>query len=175
MDFEDLKEIKDKRNRIENIKCIITEKLSELNNIIVCGVFENILDDIDNNVEINKDSLYSIYDWNTEPKSKELILDNIKLIDNLGLLSFINYNDYEKSFSKITDEINTFIINQFDLDKNIELDNYLNYDLENIIDKVCDNDFDEIEFIDYLDNILDFYDSFLNTIDYMNLHYKDYY
>ena len=36
-------------------------------------------------------------------------------------------------------------------------------------------DFDEIEFIDYLDNILDFYDSFLNTIDYMNLHYKDYY
>ena len=113
MDFEDLKEIKDKRNRIENIKCIITEKLSELNNIIVCGVFENILDDIDNNVEINKDSLYSIYDWNTEPKSKELILDNIKLIDNLGLLSFINYNDYEKSFSKITDEINTFIINRF--------------------------------------------------------------
>lgn len=175
MDFKDLQEIKNKRNNIQRIRFNVKLNISDIDNTIINGIYESIIDNIDNNVEINIDSLNSMFDFQDEPNSKKLILDNIILIDKLNLSQYINHNDYEKSFSKINDEITSLIISQLDIDGNIELYDFFNYDIETIIDLIVDGDFDEIDFMDYLDKIENFYDSMMSSIEYMNNNYKDYY
>ena len=65
MDFKEKKEIKDKRNEIKEMKDKINTNLKTIKDKVVYNTFYYILDDIDNNVSINKDSFFSIYDFRT--------------------------------------------------------------------------------------------------------------
>ena len=171
MKVKELKQINDKVNQIINLSKIIVKKISNIENEIIKGLFTNIYDTIINNVEINKESLYSIYDFQDCENGKELIFNNMKLIDDFGLIEFIDFNDLNNSFRIINDKINKMLIDDLSIESDIDLNNYFDYDLELFIDDVASNKLNYNPF-HYFNRVFSFYMNFNNCIDRVKTNYK---
>lgn len=162
-----LKEIRVKISKIEDIKKMIYSNLDKSNEIIV-GCIENIISDVNNNMEIDRGRLYSIYDFNDESMSKEYIINNFKFITNIKSMinfSVIDLNNYEGSFSMFVDKLNTYIVNQLNINNDC-VDLYY-YDEDFIKYINCDN-FDR--YLWNLNNIYCFYYSLNKVIEDLNIY-----
>lgn len=171
MSIKELKQINDKVNQIINLDRIIIEKISEIDNEIIKGLFSNIYDTIVDNIEINKESLYSIYDYQDCENGKELIFDNIKLIDDFGLTEFIDFKDLNNSFRLINDKINKKLVNELNIENDIDLNNYFDYDLGMFVDNVV-NDKINYDVSSYFNQVFGFYMTFNNVIDSVKTNYQ---
>ena len=112
--IKELKIIKDKLVYINNLKDSIKSKFNDCKDDKFIYVFYNIIDDINENMRINKVSLLAIYDFvePCESDSKEYITNHMDFIMNLHLIDNINLNNYENAFSEFIMKLNENIVNQ---------------------------------------------------------------
>ena len=170
MSIKELKQINDRVNQIINLDRIIIEKISEIDNEIIKGLFSNIYNTIVDNIEINKQSLYSIYDYQDCENGKELIFNNIKLIYDFGLIEFVNFDDLDMSFIIINDKINKLIIDRLNIENDIDLNPYFDYDLEFFMNDIVNNNTDYD--VCYFNQVFGFYMTFNNVIDSVKTNYQ---
>jgi len=167
MDFKDLKEIKDKKNEIENKIFEINNNLGKINDSVIYNQFYFILDNIENNVEINRFSMSSIFDF-SEPlysESKDYINNNTEFIEQLKNDNILKYigNEYKDIFKNINITLNLYIVNNLSFDKdNMDLD-YVNMDMNEIKSFINDSNYN-YDILSDLESIFSFYDSLNNCI-----------
>ena len=180
MDFKEKKEIKENKNEIENMKSLINENLEKINDVVIYNNYSFIIDDIRNNVAIDKYSMSSIFDF-SEPlysESKKYIENNTEFIEKLQKDKILHYigNDFKDMFKNINITINLHIVNELYFeDSNMELDLY-NMDIKEISDYIENNQYgyDVLDYICYLETIYNFYESLNKSIENMINKYSEY-
>ena len=164
--IKELKLIKDKLVYINNLKNDIKLKFNDCKDDKFIYVFYNIIEDINENMRINKVSLLAIYDF-VEPcgsESKEYIINHMDFIMDLHLIDNINLNDYENTFSEFIRKLNENIINQLVfIQNNIDLTNM--YNIYSIIDRLYNSELDYNNYINDLNSIIVFYESYIKIFD----------
>ena len=180
MDFKEKKEIKENKNEIENMKSLINENLEKINDVVIYNNYSFIIDDIRNNVAIDKYSMSSIFDF-SEPlysESKKYIENNTEFIEKLQKDKILHYigNDFKDMFKNINITINLYIVNELSFDdSDMELDLY-NMDIKEISDYIENNQYgyDVLDYICYLETIYNFYESLNKSIENMINKYGEY-
>ncbi len=180
MDFKEKKEIKENKNEIENMKSLINENLEKINDVVIYNNYSFIIDDIRNNVAIDKYSMSSIFDF-SEPlykESKNYIENNTEFIEKLQKDKILHYigNDFKDMFKNINITINLYIVNELSFDdSDMELDLY-NMDIKEISDYIENNQYgyDVLDYICYLETIYNFYESLNKSIENMINKYGEY-
>ena len=126
-----------KKDIVNTYLCIKSE-LSNVNNSVIHNTFYFIIDDIDNNMIIDFDSLNSIYDFSecTFSESQVYIEKYSEFIIKTKLINTIDLNDMKKSYMDFVVKFNQYVICQLDIENNsIDLSDYYynNSELEKLI------------------------------------------
>lgn len=172
-ELNNIKEIK--KEIVNTINCINSE-LSNVNNSVIYNTFYFILNDIDNNMIIDYNSLNSIYDFSecTFSESQKYIENYSEFIIKTKLMNIIDLNDMKKSYMDFIIKFNEYIINQLDIETNsIDLSDYYytNSELEKLI---TNDDIDYDDYMDYLETIKTFYDSLYDCLKKIKKDYENY-
>ena len=97
----------------------------------------------------------------TYKESENYIINNMSFIDEIRFeINFnqINLNDYKDSFKTFVDRLNTYVVNQLNIDNEIDL-----FDIDLDYASI-ENEYNYSDYIDYLDSIYNFYDNFNNCV-----------